>query len=200
MRMHRTLRDQGRRYRIGFVPEPVCWTEAPSSLAVLRRQRTRWQRGLIDSLQRHKAMFGEPRYGVIGLLAMPYFLLFEMLGPAVELLGFIVVPVSYALGILDLAFLRAFFATAVLYSVVVSIVAVLLDDIAFRRYRGAAELLALTSAAIVEAVTLRPLTAAWRVGAFWKHFRRDFSWGQMEREGLGTPSEDLPSVAKARGG
>ena len=200
VRMHRSLRQRKQPYRIGFVPEPVCWTEAPSKLAVLRRQRMRWQRGLIDSLERHREMIGNPRYGAIGLLAMPFYLIFEMLGPVVELIGFVAVPVSYALGALDLQVMHAFFASAVLYGVIVSLVAVLLDDIAFRRYRGAAELLALTSAAIVEAVTLRPLTAAWRVGAFWKHFRRDFSWGQMEREGLGTPSQDLPSVAKARGG
>jgi len=192
IRMHRSLRERGRRYRIGFVPEPVCWTEAPSNLAVLRRQRMRWQRGLIDSLQRHREMIGNPHYGTIGLLAMPYYVVFEMLGPVVELLGFVIVPLSFALGALDARVMRAFFAAAMLYGLVVSLVAVFLDDVAFRRYRGAVQLLSLSSAAIVEAVVFRPLCAAWRVAAFWQHFRRDLSWGQMDREGLGSPTDAGP--------
>jgi cellulose synthase/poly-beta-1,6-N-acetylglucosamine synthase-like glycosyltransferase len=200
VRMHRSLRERKRPYRIGFVPEPVCWTEAPRSLAVLRRQRMRWQRGLIDSLQRHREMIGNPHYGSIGLIAMPYYLLFEMLGPVVELIGFLIVPASYFLGVLDLPVMQAIFASAVLYGLVVSIVAVLLDDLAFRRYRGAIALLSLTSAAVVEAVAFRPLSAAWRVGAFWQHFRNDLSWGQMEREGLGNRDADAPDRERTEEG
>ncbi len=187
VRLHRTLRESGRRYRIGFVPEPVCWTEAPASLAVLKRQRTRWQRGLIDTLSRHRRMLFNPRYGAVGTLAMPYFLFFEMLGPVVELSGYVVVPLSFALGILDLSVLPAFFAAAVLYAAVVSVVAVALDDLAFRRYRGIGQLLSMTSAAFVEAVAFRPLCAWWRSLAFAAHARRDLSWGRMEREGLSAP-------------
>ncbi len=185
VRLHRSLRESGRRYKIGFVPEPVCWTEAPESLAVLRRQRMRWQRGLIDSLGRHRRMFGNPRYGIVGVVVMPCFAAFEMFGPVVEMIGYVVVPASYAIGLLDVAILKAFFASAVLYSVVISVVSVLLDDLAFRRYRNLGQLLSLASAAVVEAVAFRPLSSFWRVGAFWQHFRRDLSWGHMERRGLG---------------
>jgi cellulose synthase/poly-beta-1,6-N-acetylglucosamine synthase-like glycosyltransferase len=192
IRLHRKLCESGRRYRIGFVPEPVCWTEAPVSLAVLRRQRVRWQRGLIDCLSRHRVMLFDPRYGVVGLLAMPYMLLFEMLGPVVELFGFAIVPLSWALGVLNAQVVHAFFAAAVLYAVSVSVVAVLLDDLTFRRYRGTTQLLSLVSAAIVEAVALRPLCSAWRISAFKHHLRRDLTWGHMERTGFATdPSEPL---------
>lgn len=199
VRMHRSLRDQKRRYRIGFVPEPVCWTEAPASLSVLRRQRIRWQRGLIDTLSRHRAMLWNPRYGSVGLLAMPYFLLFEMLGPIVELVGYVVVPLSYSLGILDVAVMHAFFAAAVLYAVFTSVVAVLLDDLAFRRYRGVGQLASLASAALVEAVVLRPMCSFWRIVAFGHHFRRDLSWGHMERQGLGAPAAEPAASREAAG-
>ena len=189
VRLHRSLREKKRRYRIGFVPEPVCWTEAPESLSVLRRQRMRWQRGLIDSLLRHRCMLLNPHYGSVGMIAMPCYVAFEMLGPVVETLGYVAVPVCYALGILDLAILEAFFATAVLYSIVISVVSVLLDDLAFRRYRGIGQLVSLASAALIEATLFRPLSSWWRLAAFWQHFRRDLSWGQMERRGLaGTAS------------
>jgi len=86
-RMHRSRRESGRRYRIAFVPDPVAWTEMPTTLRVLRRQRDRWHRGLLDTLLRHRKMFLNPRYGVVGLLAMPYYFLFEFLGAVVEWWG-----------------------------------------------------------------------------------------------------------------
>ena len=79
VRMHRLWREAKRRYQIVFVPEPVCWTEVPETLRVLKRQRNRWQRGTVDSIGMHKRMLLNPRYGVVGLFGMPYFFLFEML-------------------------------------------------------------------------------------------------------------------------
>jgi cellulose synthase/poly-beta-1,6-N-acetylglucosamine synthase-like glycosyltransferase len=87
VRLHRFCRDQGRPYKITFVADPICWTEAPSERSVLRRQRDRWQRGLLETLWRHRAMFLRPRYGGIGLVAMPFFLVFEAFGPVVEISG-----------------------------------------------------------------------------------------------------------------
>jgi cellulose synthase/poly-beta-1,6-N-acetylglucosamine synthase-like glycosyltransferase len=51
LRIHRTMRQQRRDYRIAFVPEPVCWTEVPHTTAVLARQRRRWSQGL--TVNRH---------------------------------------------------------------------------------------------------------------------------------------------------
>ena len=44
------LRDRDEPYRLVFVPDPVCWTEAPETLGALSRQRKRWQRGLAETL------------------------------------------------------------------------------------------------------------------------------------------------------
>ena len=93
--------------RIEFVPDPVCWTEAPESARVLSRQRRRWQRGLAETLWRHKAMFGRPRYGAMGLIALPYFVLFELVGPVIQTISFVVLPLAYLLGVEGLALVRA---------------------------------------------------------------------------------------------
>ena len=140
VRMHRRLREAGRPYRVRFVPDPVCWTEAPETVRVLRRQRNRWHRGLIDTLWRHRVMFGRPRFGIVGLVAMPTFVLFEMLGPLIELSGYVIVPLCYFLGILNLQFMLVFLAVSVLYGILLSVSAVLLEDMAFRRYPRARDL------------------------------------------------------------
>ena len=185
VRMHRYLRDRKQRYRIGFVPDPICWTEVPESLRVLRRQRTRWQRGLIDTLWRHRGMMGRPRYGMVGLAALPGFAVFEMLSPVIELSGYILLPLLLLLGHLDLSYATAFMVLAVLYSVLVSILAVLLEDITFRRYPRPRDMALLVGAAVLEHLGYRQLTVWWRVRAFWEFWRGDLSWGAMERRGAG---------------
>jgi cellulose synthase/poly-beta-1,6-N-acetylglucosamine synthase-like glycosyltransferase len=80
MRLHRFHRLAGRAYRIAFVPDAVCWTEAPESLSVLRSQRTRWQRGLMESLWTHRQLFFHPKAGAVGWLACPSMLLIEASG------------------------------------------------------------------------------------------------------------------------
>jgi cellulose synthase/poly-beta-1,6-N-acetylglucosamine synthase-like glycosyltransferase len=186
VRMHRHLRDRGQAYRVGFVPDSICWTEVPESLRVLRRQRTRWQRGLIDTLWRHRAMMGRPKYGIVGLISLPGFALFEMLSPVIEFTGYILLPVLYFQGILNLSYAATFVALSFVYAVLVSVLAVLLDDIAFRRYPRLRDLGLLLAAALLENLGYRQLTVWWRVRAFWEFWRGDLSWGVMERRGVGT--------------
>ena len=185
VRMHRYRRERRQPYRIGFVPDPICWTEVPMSTRVLRRQRTRWQRGLIDTLVRHRAMIGRPRYGSVGMIALPGFLVFEMLSPLVELSGYILLPVMWALGLLSPGGAWIFFVLAIMYMVLVSALAVLLEDIAFRRYPSVLDLGRLLIGAVLENFGYRQLTVWWRVRAFWEYLRGDLSWGAMEREGMG---------------
>ena len=187
VRMHRQRRDQGKPYRIGFVPDPICWTEVPESFRVLRRQRTRWQRGLIDTLWRHRAMIGRPRYGTVGMVALPGFLVFEMLSPLVELSGYLLLPVLWLLGMFSSSAAGTFFVLAILYTVLISVLAVLLEDIAFRRYPSIRDLTLLVVAALLENFGYRQLTVWWRVRAFWEYLRGDLSWGAMERRGVSAP-------------
>ena len=185
VRLHRHLHDRKQPYRIGFVPDPICWTEVPESLRVLRRQRTRWQRGLIDTLWRHRGMMGRPRYGIIGLVALPGFFLFEMLSPVIEFSGYIVLPLLLLLGYVPISFASPLLVLSVLYSILVSVLAVLLEDITFRRYPKASDMAVLVGAAVLENLGYRQLTVWWRVRAFWEYWRGDLSWGAMERRGVG---------------
>lgn len=100
IRLHRYLKSRGEPYRIEFVPDPVCWTEAPEDVRTLSRQRRRWQRGLAEALWRHRSMCGNPRYGALGVLALPYFLVFELIGPVLEVIAYLTIPLAASLGLL----------------------------------------------------------------------------------------------------
>ena len=73
VRIYRWLGEERIDGKVVFVSEPVAWTEAPEDRAVLRKQRRRWHRGLAEILTRHRDMLFRPKYGVIGMLTMPWF-------------------------------------------------------------------------------------------------------------------------------
>jgi cellulose synthase/poly-beta-1,6-N-acetylglucosamine synthase-like glycosyltransferase len=185
-RLHRIKREQRRRYRVVFVPDPVCWTEAPDTLRVLARQRNRWHRGLMDTMLIHRKMFLNPRYGVIGMAAMPYFVFVELLGPAIEFFGYVAMAVLLAVGLLNLQIALLFFIVALLYGVMYSVGAVLLEELSFQRYPNPRDLALLLSFGVIENFGYRQLTAWWRVKAFWDYFRGKNAWGTMQRKGFAT--------------
>ncbi len=186
LRLHRLRREQGRPCRITFFPDPICWTECPSSWRVLARQRDRWQRGLIEMVSKHRDMVLRPRYGRVGLAALPYFILFELLGPAIELLGYVVVGLSFALGMVSLPFVALFAATALTYGLVLSFVVILMEERAFRRYPDWHDLRRLVLAAVAENLGYRQFLSLVRLRAWWTVGRRR-DWGEMSRTGFETP-------------
>jgi cellulose synthase/poly-beta-1,6-N-acetylglucosamine synthase-like glycosyltransferase len=185
VRLHHWARREHKDYRIVFEPEPVCWTEVPESLSILRRQRSRWQRGTIQTLWTHRGMIANPRYGLLGLAAFPYYVLFEMFGPVVELTGYVVTLVGLALNLISRDTALLFFLGSLTYGVLLSVASVLLEELTLRRYPKVQDLLILLIASVVEGLGFRQLLTIWRAQAFWHLFRNGQAWGTMERKGFG---------------
>ena len=129
VRLHRHCLENNIPYTIGFVPDPVAWTECPGTLKVLGRQRDRWQRGLVEVLLRHRKMLLNPRYGRIGMLAYPYFVFLEMLSPLVEVLGYIGFVVALVLGRVSTVYATAFLSVAIGLGIGLSFSAVALEEL-----------------------------------------------------------------------
>ncbi len=185
LRLHKRARDAGTGDRLEFVPDPVCWTEVPQRLRQLGGQRDRWHRGLIDTLWRHRSMIGNPRYGTVGMLSLPFFVAFEFLGAFIETLGYVAITLSLILGIVNWEFALAFLAVAVLAGLLLSISAVLLEDLAFRRYGRLRDLLRLITYSVLENMGYRQLITAYRVRGFFSYLRGNKSWGEIQRLGFG---------------
>ncbi len=184
VRLHRIYRERRQRYRVVFQPDPVCWTEVPESRAVLGRQRNRWQRGTLQVLSFHKRMIGNPRYGAAGMLAMPYYLFFEAIGPLVELAGYVVTIVAVAFGLIDWRYAELVFLVAIVYGTINSVAAVLLEELSFRRYPRLRDLLWLVTYAVLENFGYRQLTTWWRITGIIDFFRGKQAWGAMTRKGF----------------
>jgi cellulose synthase/poly-beta-1,6-N-acetylglucosamine synthase-like glycosyltransferase len=194
VRLHRHLRRQKRDYRIVFVAEPVSWSEAPSSLRVLAQQRRRWHRGVAEILTKHSGAVGNPRYGRIGLVALPYYLVFELLAPLVELAGLVLVPLGLLVSFasspaqfeMDVSFLWRFLCVAYGYALLISLVALAVEEYSFHRYSRWRDLGAAVLASVLENIGYRQLTAFWRVQGAWSALvGSQHEWGVMTRTGFG---------------
>jgi cellulose synthase/poly-beta-1,6-N-acetylglucosamine synthase-like glycosyltransferase len=189
VRLHRAMRDQRRAYRVVYVPDAVCWTEAPESARVLRRQRRRWHRGSLETLFIHRRMLFNPRYRAAGLLGLPALLLFEILGPVIELSGYGVAIAAAVTGTLSVPAFLVFLAVALLYGLVLTLGSLALEDIAFGRYPRWRDLLRMLAFALAESAGYRQLLHLWRLEGFWQLARKG-DWGTMERRGLARPELD----------
>ncbi len=179
--IHKHLRRKKRKYKIEFIPDPVCWTQGPLDLKSLRNQRIRWQRGMMDALFIHRTMFFNIRYGLLGLLFVPYFWIYEMFGSIIEILGYFIVILSLYFGIVDIEFAVLFFSVAVLYGIFLSIGAVILEEYSFRRYEKISDFLILVFYATMENFGFRQLQTWWRFRAFFGYRYKSNRWGKIER-------------------
>ena len=129
-------------------------------------------------------MFFNPRAGVVGLFAYPFFFFFELLGPVVETLGYCVFTYSCFMGWVNWPFALLFLSTAVLLGVLLSASSLLLEELSFRRYPKTKDVLLLFFYGILENFGYRQLLAWWRFIALLEYVLGKKSWGTMERKGF----------------
>lgn len=183
MRIHRYMIDNHRDYRVKFVAEPVSWTEVPIAAKVLRRQRKRWHRGLWETLWKHRGMLLNPRYGKVGLVAIPYYWVFELIAPLLELVGLALVMIGLALGVIDLTYALMFIAVAYGYAILVTLFAMAMEEFTFHKYSRWTDLGSLLVASVLENVGYRQATAWWRLEGWWASLRgKKQVWGTMTRQ------------------
>ncbi|MBA3672427.1 MAG: glycosyltransferase family 2 protein [Gemmatimonadaceae bacterium] len=184
VRLRKYLCDNGIEAELSFIPDPVAWTEVPSSVRVLSAQRERWHRGLIATLVGHRDLMFNRRYGSVGFIAFPFFVLGEMLAPLVELFGYVGFGLGLWLGVIDRWFALMFLAASVGYGFILSLWAILLEEVSFRRYSHFTDLLKLLMFAALEPFGYRQLTLVVRCWSFVNYLRRKKGWGEMIRRGL----------------
>ncbi len=190
LKMHKWIKQHGKDERIEFVPEPVCWTEAPTTVSVLRKQRRRWSQGLIESLNRHKYMTLNPKYKRIGMFAFPYFWLYEALGAVVEFAGYMYVIFALFSSTLNYQIAIALFICIILYGAVFSIFSLLLEAWSMRSFIKPRVMLYLIFLAVVEGFVYRPMTILFRLEGMIRFLTKNQEWGDMQRKGLGNVNKN----------
>ncbi|MDT8859862.1 glycosyltransferase [Alkalihalobacillus sp. MEB130] len=184
VRLHKVLAEEKSNKQIRYIPDPVCWTEAPDSLSILRRQRTRWQRGLFETLRTHRKMLLNSRYKKIGFISMPYFVIIELLGAIIEGLAYVYIISGLLFSFIPLELSLMLLLITWFYGSYISMCGVLLEEWSLKRYPKKRHLLTLFFYASTEMFWYRPLNVWWRIQGIWQAFRKRSDWGVMTRKGI----------------
>lgn len=182
VRLHKYMRANRRKYKIIFCEDAVCWTQGPMSVNDIRSQRRRWQIGLLDTLLAHKGLFFNPRYGSVGLMAIPYNWVFELFGAVVEALGYFIIPFSLLMGELNMFFFTIYFLLAVLLGVILSIGSLILEQYTRRSVMSAKQCLTLSLYAILENFGYRQMITLFRLEGILKYRKLRKTWGKIKRK------------------
>jgi cellulose synthase/poly-beta-1,6-N-acetylglucosamine synthase-like glycosyltransferase len=183
VRLAMHMRENKLKYKINYSFNANCWTEVPEKIKVLHSQRDRWHRGLIDILTFHKKSIFNPVYGRMGLISMPYFFIFEMMGPLVEIQGYIMVILAGILGLLNVQIAVLLFLSTILMGVFISITSLFIAEKNVN-YISTKELLILIGYSILENFGFRQLVSMWRLSGYISSLKKPKGWGKMERKGF----------------
>lgn len=184
VRMRRYMEERKSPYKVAFIPDPLCWTEAPSTFKILGRQRNRWTRGTIETLKFHRIMFFNPDYGLMGMLSYPYWFLFEFLAPLVEFAGFIIFLFLALSGSLDWRFFFSLLGLIYSFGVLYSLFAILMEVFTYNQYKRSKDIIKLLLTAFLEPLIFHPFVVWAAVQGNIDFLRKKKSWGEMTRKGF----------------
>lgn len=195
VRMRRYMTEHKKPYKVEYLPDPLCWTEAPGDLNILMRQRNRWTRGTIETLFSHWSIFLNPKFGMMGMVSHPFWVLFEWLAPLVELFGILYFVTIAILGFANWPYFFVTLFFVYFFSISFTCYAILYDHIAFYRYKKWGMVFKQLGAAVVEPFLFHPLVMFAAIRGNFDYFvlgKR--SWGNMTRVGLAKKKEEKSAV------
>ena len=182
VRIRRYMTENGLDYNVVYIPDPLCWTEVPTTVNVLARQRSRWTRGTMETLWTHRKLFFNPKYKKLGMLGYPYWLMFEYLAPIVEFLGILWFIFLMITGRLNWPFFLLLTGFVYFFAVSLSIWSVLFEEITFHKYERRRDVLRLIGTAFLEPIFYHPMVMLMSIkGNIDKLLKRN-SWGKMDRK------------------
>jgi cellulose synthase/poly-beta-1,6-N-acetylglucosamine synthase-like glycosyltransferase len=197
-RMCAYMKDNKKKYSVKYVPVTLCWTEGPTSLKVFGRQRSRWGRGLAQIMSIHRKIIGNPRYGRMGLIVFPYNFLYELLAPIIEFTGILFYIYLIVTGQINWPFAIILIVFVYTYSVMITTLALLWDQITFKYYKTWGETIGLCLMAFLEPFIYHPLIMFFAIKGYFNFITgRAHVWGNMQRQGFGmqpTKKKNAPAA------
>jgi len=184
MRMRRFMIETNQKYIVSYIPDPLCWTEAPDNFSILGKQRSRWTRGTMESLWKHRIMFLNPKYKLLGLLSFPYWLIFEYLAPLIEFFGLIITILFFAFGLINFKFFGLLLLFVYSFALMISTLALLSEEYTFHQYPKIKHYFKLLLVALIEPFYFHPFLVYCALKGNWEKIKGVKTWGEMTRGGF----------------
>lgn len=173
IRLHRLMKEHKIPYKITYFPDPVAWTEGPSTMKSLGKQRSKWQKGLCDCLIYHRKTFFHCKYGIFGYFVYPFWLFCEALEPFVEAIGFAYVIIAYCFGLIHIDFVYLFIAITIGFNIIFTVICVLIEEVSFKKFSSLGVLCYHLLYSFLENIGYRQMTVLWRIRGTW-HFLKEY--------------------------
>lgn len=184
VRMRRYMQEIKQKYKVFYIPDPLCWTEAPSEISILARQRNRWARGTAETLYRHRKVFLNPRYGFMGMISYPYWFFFEYLAPYIEMVGILYFVGLLMWGTINWMYFLALLALVYAFAVFMSILALIAEEFSYHKYSRRSDTAKLVLTAFLEPILYHPLILINVLKGYLDLLLGKKSWGNMKRKGF----------------
>lgn len=181
VKLHSFYRKNKIKYNIKYAYDAICWSQVPETFKDLKGQRRRWHIGLITSLFNHKYIFLNPKYGFVGIFSFMYFIVYELFSCVIDIFGLLVIILSYFAGYLNMKFLVTFLLVYILYSVIISVTSVMLENYVFRHIPSITTLLKLILFSIIESFGYRQLCSFYRLTGFIGYKKYKNEWRKITR-------------------
>lgn len=183
VRIARKASEEGLNHRIQYVPMARCYTEVPEERKSLLSQRNRWQKGLIDTLSFHRKMIFNKNYGTNGLIAMPYFFIFEMLGPVLEIQIYLTIIIGLIFGIFDGVLLLLLFAVTMVLGMFITLISIFIQE-KYAQSFSIKDTFRIIFYTFIENFGWRQFVSVYRSFGYFTSFKREHNWGTMKRKGF----------------
>jgi len=184
VRMRRYMEERKLSYTVKYIPDPLCWTEAPDSFKILGRQRNRWLRGTFETLMLHKKMFFNPKYGILGMISYPYWFFFELCAPIIELIGFISFFIFALTGMMNWSYFILYLIVIIFFGYTYSIFAILMEVLSYHQYKRRIDITNLIFTAFTEPFYFHPFIVWSAIKGFLDKIKKKSKWGEMVRVGF----------------
>ena len=196
VRMRRYMEEYKLPSKITYIPDPLCWTEAPTNYNILGRQRNRWTRGTIETLRTHRKMFFNPKYRLLGMLSYPYWFFFEQLAPLIEFFGVIAFIVMAFLGMVSWSIFFILLGCVFLFGFLFSVFSILMEVQTYNQYKSEKDNFKLIGTALLEPFLFHPFIVWSAIKGHIDYFKKNNSWGEMTRQGLTPGQQPVAAIAK----
>ena len=181
VKLHAFCRSNRLPYRIAYAHEAICWTQVPSHLRDLIKQRRRWHIGLFQSLMKHRKIFSNFSYGRSASFSYFYFMIYELLSPVIELIGFLSTLLAFYCNLLNISFMFIFFATYSVYGILLTLISFLTRNYLNQLKLTPKDIFKAILIAIPENIILRPILSVVRMVSLLTYRAKKTQWGNIKR-------------------
>lgn len=184
VRMRRYMEEKKLPYKVAFISDPLCWTEVPESETVLSKQRNRWMRGTIETLQLHRVIQMNPKYGFMGMVSFPFWAMFEKNAPIIECMGLLYTLILICIGDFSALYFLGLFILIYIFSVTLSTFSILFEELIFNNYQNKGDEKKLLLTVLKEPFYIHPKLMYWCLKGHWNFVKGIGGWGEMVRTGF----------------